>query len=227
MNRRLHALLLRDLGASSARILEEEDTPGRGTLIGDIPGGLRVELTFDTPPKGGLKVLARRLGMLISAFGDSAVEKVRARNEDPRSRLLRELAALVKRSEAYDAVVIDAQSPVVWASAEDDTKDRLGKRLRDRAITFARHLSQMDSLSRGGHLAVSHRSEDFGVVIRAVAGIYALILIFDHAFDEIRAERSLKSSLPRIERLILALPPIDPDPTPAGVVALRARRRKR
>jgi len=42
-----------------------------------------------------------------------------------------------------------------------------------------------------------------------------------------RAERAAQESLPRIERLVLALPPLDPDPQPmGGVVALRRPRRR-
>jgi hypothetical protein len=52
-------------------------------------------------------------------------------------------------------------------------------------------------------------------------------VVFDHAFDEIRAERAVRDSLQRVERLVLVLPPLEPDPVPAGVVALRGRRRRR
>jgi hypothetical protein len=84
----------------------------------------------------------------------------------------------------------------------------------------------MGALHRGGHLALSVREDTFGDVVRSFAGIYVLCVVFDHAFDEIKAERALRESLPRVERLVLALPPLDPEPVPAGVVALRPRRRR-
>jgi hypothetical protein len=62
-------------------------------------------------------------------------------------------------------------------------------------------------------------------VAHSFAGIYLLVLIFDAPFDELRAERAVLDALGRIERLVLALPPHDPDPTEgAGVVAMRRRR---
>jgi hypothetical protein len=55
-----------------------------------------------------------------------------------------------------------------------------------------------------------------------------LILVFDKAFDMIRAERALREGLPVVERLVLALPPMDPEPGPtAGVIAIRRPRRRR
>jgi hypothetical protein len=54
--------------------------------------------------------------------------------------------------------------------------------------------------------------------------------VFAGEFDELRAERAVLESLHRIERLVLALPPLDPDPPRqgAGVIAMgRPRRRER
>jgi hypothetical protein len=55
-----------------------------------------------------------------------------------------------------------------------------------------------------------------------------LTLVFAAAFDELRAERAVLESLPRIERLVLALPPLNPEPPRqgAGVVSMRRPRRR-
>jgi hypothetical protein len=97
-----------------------------------------------------------------------------------------------------------------------------------RAIAEIRALPATAQLHRGGHLAFNKRDEHYGVIARSFAAIYVLILVFDKAFDMIRAERALRDHLPVIERLVLALPPFDPEPAPrAGVIALRRPRRKR
>lgn len=94
-----------------------------------------------------------------------------------------------------------------------------------RAIQDVRNMPEMNSLRRGRPLHRIHRSDDFGYVARSFAAIYLMVLVFDEAFDELRAERALAEALPRIERLVLALPPRDPEPgTQSNVVAFRRRR---
>jgi hypothetical protein len=52
-------------------------------------------------------------------------------------------------------------------------------------------------------------------------------VVYAEPFDELRAERAVADALPRIERLVLALPPQEPPPAPiAGVVAIRRGRRR-
>lgn len=94
------------------------------------------------------------------------------------------------------------------------------------AIALVRGLAEMESLHKGGHL--HHTSSDgrFGVVARSFAAIYVVILAFDGEFEELRAKRALQHALPAIERLVLALPPLEPPPRIGGVVALRRPRRR-
>jgi hypothetical protein len=94
-----------------------------------------------------------------------------------------------------------------------------------RAIQDVRGLPEMAGLRRGRPLHYVARREEYGYIARSFAGIYLLVLVFDQAFDELRAEKSLSEALPRIERLVLALPPRDPQPTAeSNVVAFRRRR---
>ena len=96
-----------------------------------------------------------------------------------------------------------------------------------RAIGLIRSLPQLDLLHKGRHLRHVSRGESSYLVL-SFSSIYLLCMVFDGDFDELRAERAAHESLPRIERLVLALPPLDPDPQPMGdVVALRSPRQRR
>jgi hypothetical protein len=95
------------------------------------------------------------------------------------------------------------------------------------AIGLIRALPQLDLLHKGRHLRHVSRGESSYLVL-SFSSIYLLCMVFDGDFDELRAERAAQESLPRIERLVLALPPLDPDPQPLGdVVALRRPRSRR
>src|SRR5207248_1433711 len=109
-------------------------------------------------------------------------------------------------------------------AARDDWARHLASR---RAIFEVRELPEMATLPRGGHVHHTVSGADFGYVARSFAGIYVLVLVFDAPFDELRAKRAMVHALPAIERLVLALPPLDPGPPVAGVVAIRGRRRRR
>jgi hypothetical protein len=53
------------------------------------------------------------------------------------------------------------------------------------------------------------------------------VLVYETRFDELRAERAVAEAIGRIERLVLALPPLDPDPFQgAGVMAMRRPRKR-
>lgn len=98
--------------------------------------------------------------------------------------------------------------------------------LTRRAIGAMRGLPGIDSLHKGRHLRHVERGEDYYLAL-SFSGIYLLCIVFDAPFDELRAEKSAHESLPRIERLVQALPPLDPEPHPmGGVIALRGRRRR-
>ncbi|MFO0679954.1 MAG: hypothetical protein U0169_25750 [Polyangiaceae bacterium] len=97
----------------------------------------------------------------------------------------------------------------------------------ERALDHVRKLPTLASLKRGSTL---HERADLGelsYVVRSFAGIYLLVVVYAGSVDELRAERAVREALPRIERLVLALPPLEPDPAPsAGAIAFRRPRRR-
>ncbi|WP_156339190.1 hypothetical protein [Chondromyces crocatus] len=99
-----------------------------------------------------------------------------------------------------------------------------------RSMTVARRL--VAESSHPAHLRESVHEDGFGLLTRAFANIYLLVIAFDGPFSELHAEAATLHALPRIERLVLSLPPAPPSPggpdgRAAQVVALRPRVKRR
>ncbi|WP_146645912.1 hypothetical protein [Labilithrix luteola] len=115
------------------------------------------------------------------------------------------------------------ESRPLLTSEEDDLEE---PELTRRAIAAIRRLPALDNLHKGRHLRHVEREGSCYLVL-SFSGIYLLALVFDGEFDELRAERAAQESMARIERLVLALPPLDPEPQPmGGVIAFRRARRR-
>lgn len=246
---RLLGLIRRELGADDVVVLEAGEAEPGGALVASLPSGARVAVTW-ADASGASDALRRRLEILVESFGDGLRSTPPSR-PPPAQSLHDELSWLAQRAGALDAVVIDAQSPMVWGAAIDDEatphllprdnivsldKARAGERTplpppddppRPRtlaAVEAVRALPGLAALHRGGHLREASRASDSGWLARSFAGIYVVVMVFDDLFDELRAERALAISLPSIERLVTLLPPVDPSPG-AGVAAIRRPRR--
>lgn len=131
---------------------------------------------------------------------------------------------------AYDEVMAkipaedrEAREPAARAARDAWARGVLARR----AIAAVRALPEIDGLNKGGQLRATVATEDFGYIARSFSAIYVAILVFDAPFDELLAKRALSHAMPTIERLVEALPPLDPPPRMGGVVAMRAPRRKR
>jgi hypothetical protein len=280
---RFLSLAKRELQAEDVRLLAhgEKAPEASNTIVARLPDGRHVVASFEGAPKDR-DVLERRLAMLAGTFAEALATppSERTRSRPPVvSSLHEELRALRERARAQDVVVIDVDSPVIWASASviGRPRARVDSLLRDvsehrelegsdaeappqesgpiqdvspspaesspvpsdteerqqpdepeitrRAIAAIRRLPTLDQLHKGRHLRHAQQKADHYLVL-SFSGIYALAVVFDAPFDELRAERAMQESLPRIERLVLALPPLDPGPEPmGGVVAFRRRRR--
>lgn len=73
-----------------------------------------------------------------------------------------------------------------------------------------------------------HAHLGFGLVrahVRAFAGIYRAVLVYEGPFSELHAEAALLRALPTIEKLVTSLPPRDPASGGAKVAVLRRLRR--
>jgi hypothetical protein len=250
---RFVALVARELGAHEVRFLApaealealDESRELRGvTADGRVVQVRWLEPVVDRAAK------KRRLDMLASTF-DAGVESPSAPSRPPAAQSLQvELQGLCERAAALNALVIDANSPVLWGAARgrdivpeawvasappaetdgsppsaDDA--RLAEVCRH-ALQSVRGLVELPAIRKGKRVRHVEREGTAPFLVHSCAGIYLLTLVFAAAFDELRAERAVLESLPRIERLVLALPPLNPEPPRqgAGVVSMRRPRRR-
>lgn len=95
------------------------------------------------------------------------------------------------------------------------------------ALEAVRGLVELPAIRKGKRVRHVERDGAAPFLVHSCAGIYLLTLVFADAFDELRAERAILESLARIERLVLALPPLDPDPPRKGAGAVAMRRPQR
>jgi hypothetical protein len=252
---RFLALVQRELGAERVTIEEHADEhetrpPDANELWATLDHGRTLVCKFDGPIDGA-DARSRRLGMLVGSFTELTTEPNSERVPRPPAAqsLHEELCLLARRARATDALVIDSTSPVVWGAASCETlRSGPGEdspahndsgylpaetgagglpMASTQALSEVRSLPNLPSLHRGRQLHYQSQAEDSGLVAHSFAGIYILVVVYEGAFDELRAERSIAEARPRIERLVAALPPLDPTPAPhAGVVSFRPRKRR-
>ncbi|MEM7448677.1 MAG: hypothetical protein AAF355_10580 [Myxococcota bacterium] len=117
---RFLGLVARELGAEDARFeLGGQDPEDSRHIYCTVQQGFRLVAVFRSPMEHR-EPLTRRLEMLASAFvGErGALELKRPQVVSPSARELGDaLAALVDRTTAVRAVVIDHRSPVIWGSS--------------------------------------------------------------------------------------------------------------
>lgn len=237
---RLLEVVRRSLKAARVELMDEDKAPA-GVLRWSLPSGRAVVVHFDGAPA---PQASERLQALLSSFGGVLMEgesEGAAAASEGAASLVDELSLLATAVGATEALVIDAHSPVVWGSSHGITSEEvLGPRLRlvteesareegsvlsaeaQQAVRRVRALPESEELPRGAHLRYTHMDDQQGLVARSFAGIYVLVLVYPGRFDELKTERQLHSSLPRIEQLVLSLPP--PGPAEGGGSAAAKRR---
>jgi hypothetical protein len=261
---RFVALVARELDAHEVRVLEpaEASSPPEDEsreLRAPTADGRTVAAKWREPLALGVdrEAKQRRLEMLASTFdaGDDSPHGPASRppsSRPPASLSLRvELQSLCDRAVAINALVIDANSPILWgaawgrdivpeawaaspppadaegAPAPSIDEARLAEVSR-LALQAVRGLVELPAIRKGKRVRHVERNGAAPFLVHSCAGIYLLTLVFTDSFDELRAERAVLESLSRIERLVLALPPLNPDPPRkgAGVVSMRRPRRR-
>ena len=251
---RFLALVCRELSARESFVVDPDAGPpapiDERELRCLLPDGRGVAVRFDAAPTDR-DVKQRRLEMLASTF-DTVVEEGPARGPRTRPPVARalqdELAALAVRADAINAFVVDANSPIMWGAAQSagltaeekptlsgandvevEDLSEAGARiaaLSRTALVALRGLRDVAMSRKGKHVRHVELGGPAPFVAHSFAGIYLLVVVFDKAFDELRAERAIVDALPRVERFVLALPPLDPSPM-AGARAMAVRSRRR
>jgi hypothetical protein len=241
MQRRLEeflAIVKRDVGAEEAELFGpgEEPPAAPGWIAARLPEGMSVAARL--PVDRDVAAPRERLGALVEAFRLALQQAPHPPSTRPaRSELLEslhaELVGLAAQAGARDALLIDAHSPVVWATTETDARTQHERFLRSaacfRAVAKLRAMPIMAELHKGAHLHEHASGPGFGYFALSFASIYVAVLVYEGTPDELRSRRALAHALPAIERLLVALPPLEPGgPTPvAKVVAMRGVRRRR
>lgn len=151
-----------------------------------------------------------------------------------RDLVLRDVSRRELSTDEDELVVEESGQDVASALGRDDAEESAKEARADeeepavtrRALAALRALPTLGQLHKGRHLRhASHEGECW--LALSFSGIYVLLLVFEAPFDELRAERAANDALPRIERLVEALPPLDTDPQPSGSVAALRRPRRR
>ena len=226
----LHAfleMLQRELGADDAYVqLGGKAVDADGRFFHRIGEGSHLVVAFTQPPADDA-ALRERLSVLSDAFQktlESAVadaDRPRHSVDYSRRRLDEELSGLSERAGAVRAFVFDLDSPVVWgASSLPEPGDPNAPSLLERAMHELRQ--RRDELTQAHHHTLRMTVADgVEVLVRPFAGLYVLALLFTGPLSEPIALGAILHAVGLIEKLVMALPPIDPEPG-AKVIQLRS-----
>lgn len=230
----------RHVGAATAHLQlggEPDPDPARVSL--DLEGAWRLVVRFEAPPADAELVRGRLEDLMesfpgIQAHADGVQSPVPTLAHEKRQALGEALETLAAITKATRAVVIDDDSPVIWGTSKPsvDLTDVRSARLivgpnapeavsdDDRVAARAIALALDDPGLEGLSLV----EDDFAVISKRFAGVYHLVMAFDGPVNEVVAEGTAIRALPVIERLTLAIPPLDPGPAVSGegrVIPLR------
>jgi len=132
--------------------------------------------------------------------------------------LRRELYALAASCEASVAFVLDTGN-ILWAAAGRG----FGRRHELANVVYeAEVLPRVASLRRGARLDATRCVEGAHYCVRSFASTYVVAVCFDGPFAAAPTKLRVKRALPRIQELVLSLPPLGGPGHDAGAVKVRA-----
>jgi hypothetical protein len=217
---RLLGIVKQELGATDARIELGGEPPSDDRLVVASLGepALRVVAVFSAPV-ANREAAEKRLAALVSGFGDTVEQSVAGLagmvlpQNSAHARLSAELTHLARRAGALRAAVFDLSSPVIWgASLLDEAGTVAANRELESWVGELRSDRAEELRSAYGHVVRLTLADGVECLGRAFAGIYVLALVFRGALSEPVAVGALLHAAETVERLVLALPPIDPQP---------------
>ena len=218
-------LVVRELSASDARVEFGGRAPEDPRLVfRNAPNGGRVVAVFEAPPADRARIEERLDTLVETLYGGAEYPGSPASSRTPPDiagrRLDDELESVSERAGAIGALVFDLASPVVWGAAPTRAKDR--EKLYQNVIDSVR---EQHAELRQHHTARLRVNDALECLARPFAGLYIVALAFDTEISEPVALGALLHAMPMIERLVLALPPVDPPPGGAKIVRMPARLR--
>lgn len=206
-------LVMRELGAMDARIeLGGKDPEDARLVFRSSPNGPRVVAVFDREPENRADLESRLEALSETFFGltEHAVEAVPPSRTPPDiagRRLDDALTRLSERTGAVGAFVFDLASPVVWGASRG-AAERFEPLIEGTIGRVRRAQAEL----RPGHSSRLTVTGTVECIVRPFAGLYVVALVFDGALSEPVTLGALLHAMPVIERLVMALPPIDPSP---------------
>lgn len=212
---RLLELVKAKLGATDARIEIGGKPPASPDTAWHALSYARVVAIFDAPIPD-VEMMQKRLASLCGGFQELVQESIDrlpvVRTEDPREQLDDELSTLAERAGASRSIVLDLNSDVLWGVSRVSPGHSQSQAMLERWVHDVRSNYSADLRGSRGHvirLAVCDDKECLG---KLFGGAYVVSLFFDGPVSEPVAVGALLHAASRIERLVVALPPIDPPP---------------
>lgn len=222
---RLLELVKSRLGASDARL----EIGGRPPVGAEVAwhnfAQARLVVVFDAPIPDP-ELMNRRLATVCAGFQDTVKEVVNqlpvGSFEDPKEELDAELGALAERAGAARATVLDLSSDIVWGASRPNASGP-AQELLDRWVRELKSDYAADLRNSRGHVLRFIVCEDKACLAKLFGGAYVISLYFDGPLSEPVAVGALLHAAGYIERLVLALPPVDPPPAGGKVLRLGPR----